>query len=189
MSLIDVYPNEFVGNVAGIPVYRPLANISCDELSVTPEDLVLGGGSGEMSANALPIGFAVASAVEFELFDHTWNMSRNFRNFLNSEGHKFSDDDIDNINFYDEDIFDVQWEPNFTGDEWWDIGLLARESNYSHPAYRNIDHWLMVQAGRLYLNFRLDYSVGGTPLEREAFGFAVKRIRSLYPVDTMIIQQ
>lgn len=186
MSLIDVYLHDFVGSVAGVPVYLPFEDVSNDEFSASRTDLVLGGGSGEVTANVLPIISAVISAVEFEIFDWTWNLSRNFKNFFEAEGFLYSVEDID---FADYDDTCEPWNPVFTGDEWWNIGLLAREMDYARPAYRNIEHWLMVQTGRLYLNFRSDYVFGGTSLEQEAFNFAVKRIRSLYTVDTMITQQ
>lgn len=185
MSLIDVPLHDFVGSVAGVPVYLPFEDVSNAEFDATMTDLVLGGGSGEMTANVLPIISAVVSAVEFELFDRSWNLSRNFRNFFESEGFIYSVEDID---FADYDENCEPWSPVFTGDEWWSIGLLAREAGYTRPTYRNVEHWLMVQTGRLYLNAFPDYVFGGTGLEREAFSFAVKRIRSLYLVDTVITQ-
>ncbi|MCC6507773.1 MAG: hypothetical protein IT423_01600 [Pirellulaceae bacterium] len=52
MSYIDTFDNEFVGYFGGIPVYHPLevvpATPDCPEdFSCGPENLVVGGGSGE----------------------------------------------------------------------------------------------------------------------------------------------
>jgi hypothetical protein len=50
MSYIDSFRHEFIGFFAGLPVYHPLevvvdtANFSC-----TPQNLIMGGGSGLLS--------------------------------------------------------------------------------------------------------------------------------------------
>lgn len=50
MSYIDTINHSYVGNFAGLPVYHPLENLDeekQDEFSATPQNLILGGGSGE----------------------------------------------------------------------------------------------------------------------------------------------
>lgn len=55
MSYIDSIKHELVGYINGLPIYHPLENIKdgawgeCD-FSCTPENLVIGGGSGEHPA-------------------------------------------------------------------------------------------------------------------------------------------
>lgn len=53
MSYIDTFDNEFVGYFGGIPVYHPLevvpafSNEAPRDFACSPENLVIGGGSGE----------------------------------------------------------------------------------------------------------------------------------------------
>lgn len=52
MSYIDTFDNEFVGFLAGYPVYRPLVvndfhDHEVGDFSCTPNDFVVGGGGGE----------------------------------------------------------------------------------------------------------------------------------------------
>jgi hypothetical protein len=52
MSHIDSYDHEYIGSLGGLPIYRPLKIIEGDkwggyDFSATPENLILGGGSGE----------------------------------------------------------------------------------------------------------------------------------------------
>lgn len=49
MSHIDSFPHEIVGLFGNIPVYHPLENIDGD-FTATPQQLILGGGSGEHPA-------------------------------------------------------------------------------------------------------------------------------------------
>jgi len=52
MSYIDSYDHEYIGSLGYLPIYRPLQIIEGDkwggyDFSATPENLILGGGSGE----------------------------------------------------------------------------------------------------------------------------------------------
>lgn len=164
--------SDLVGRVANVPVFVS---------SYDDSDLFLHG----RSVSNVPFISAVISAVEFELFDHTYNFSRNFENFMSSEGFVYSADDVD---FADYVSHLSAPKFDFTGDEWWDIGLFARELDYVHPNYARIEHWLMVQLGRLYLCAHPDFELGENSMERAVFKFAVKRIRNLYPVNVLISQ-
>jgi hypothetical protein len=71
MSYIDGYKHELVGMLGRLPVYRPLENIpepidepNCEDFGCTPQQLVMGGGSGEHPGLVLlePAG-AVAAFV------------------------------------------------------------------------------------------------------------------------------
>lgn len=52
MSYIDSYDHEYIGSLGYLPIYRPLQVIEGDkwggyDFSATPNNLILGGGSGE----------------------------------------------------------------------------------------------------------------------------------------------
>ncbi|WP_417533835.1 hypothetical protein [Marinobacterium stanieri] len=51
MSYIDSYDHEYIGSLGYLPIYRPLQVIEGDkwggyDFSATPDNIVLGGGSG-----------------------------------------------------------------------------------------------------------------------------------------------
>jgi len=55
VSYIDSFDHQYIGNLGRLPLYRPLQNIhggswGSDDFSATPQNLVLGGGSGEHPA-------------------------------------------------------------------------------------------------------------------------------------------
>lgn len=55
MSYIDSFDHEYIGNLGRLPLYHPLQIIDgdgwgCHDFSATPENLVIGGGSGEHPA-------------------------------------------------------------------------------------------------------------------------------------------
>lgn len=55
MSYIDSFDHEYIGNIGYLPIYHPLSTIEGDEwgaidFGAAPDNLVLGGGSGEHPA-------------------------------------------------------------------------------------------------------------------------------------------
>lgn len=55
MSYIDCFDHEYIGNLGYLPIYHPFVNIEGgkwgdSDFSATPQNLILGGGSGEHPA-------------------------------------------------------------------------------------------------------------------------------------------
>ena len=72
MSYIDTFDHEFVGLFAGLPLYHPLETVqgtpSTSDFSCSPDNLVLGGGSGEHPAIVFTnLGCAATYFLQFSL--------------------------------------------------------------------------------------------------------------------------
>ena len=75
MSYIDAYDHEYIGSLGYLPIYRPLQVIDGDkwggyDFSATPDNLVLGGGSGEHPGLVV---HKPGSLVAKFLYDQIWS--------------------------------------------------------------------------------------------------------------------
>ena len=54
MSYIDTFDHEFIGFIAGLPIYLPLETVTASdipsEFGCSPQNLIIGGGDGEHPA-------------------------------------------------------------------------------------------------------------------------------------------
>lgn len=129
MSMVDSYLHRHVGTIGGmIELYVALEDIQIDEVAVASGDVLLGGGSGGYSAHAVSMNDLIFTAVEFELFDHySWVFRHSFENWLKAEGYSYTEDSFDFSDFFDNAsvVHAVDW--SFSGDEWWEIEVYARE--------------------------------------------------------------
>lgn len=75
MSYIDSFDHEYIGNIGYLPIYHPLTTITGDkwgavDFGATPNNLVLGGGSGEHPALVIHnLPSVVVKFLYFNLLD------------------------------------------------------------------------------------------------------------------------
>jgi hypothetical protein len=63
MSFIDAFRHQLCGYLAGVPLYLPAENIS-GEFEATPDNLVLGGGSGELDGVVVDVVAAIGRVLD-----------------------------------------------------------------------------------------------------------------------------
>lgn len=137
MSHIDSFRHEIVGRFAGLPVYHPLEKIDGD-FQCGPDQLVLGGGSGEHPALVIAKPqAAVACFLDAELSNQQGAHVEAWNAVI---AHHLDYNHADNLVFHDWSIsdfaeFDARCRSNTMPNPYWDELELS------------IEHWLVLGFG------------------------------------------
>lgn len=143
MSEIDCWPHETVGSINGnIPVYHPLAPIGSASFTAGPSDVLLGGGSGELSATVVPLRAAFC-LLAWHLTDDG-SRAAALVSALGREDHWWSDLTTGPKVMADRVTF------GWCGDEWGDLYPIALKTGYDpdeEDLPGSVEDWYTLLAG------------------------------------------
>lgn len=159
MSFIDTFKHEHIGFVTVIPIYLPSEKIT-GEFEADTSSILLGGGSGELSAYVMSHGDVIYSALDLNFYE---SKSFDFSNTAKNLMQTFGVNEDDYCNFLDEllpqhaigapDTFNY---PEWSGDEWYSIVTAAISDGYDTKSNNGITAWLEARVGEKMLNEHFD---------------------------------
>lgn len=142
MSYIDSFDHEYIGQLGYLPIYRPLEVIHGEgwggyDFSATPDNLVLGGGSGEHPA--LVLHRLEALAVRF-LYDQ---ITEDEAQTLEQADKAYLDD----LYFSDRTLEFCQWNIRHYAD----LQKMAESSSFLNPLSQDqsVEQWIAQSMGEL----------------------------------------
>ncbi|MGY5956774.1 hypothetical protein ACUY4R_000817 [Kosakonia sp. BK9b] len=142
MSYIDSYDHEWIGELGYLPIYHPLQNIEGEgrgayDFSATPENLVLGGGSGEHPALVV---HQLPSLAAIFLYDQ---LSEEEEAALGAEEKAF----VEDLCFAAEPLEFCGWR---VGD-FARLQAMAESPAFMHPvtAEEEVENWIEKSLGEL----------------------------------------
>jgi hypothetical protein len=91
MSFIDTFRHQLCGYLAGVPLYLPGEDIT-GEFDASPDDLVLGGGSGELAGAVVDVVAAIGHVVDDYIEDAECPCDRSARRCADCGGRGFDPD-------------------------------------------------------------------------------------------------
>lgn len=140
MSFIDCWKHEWLGNVGGAPVYRALETIS-GEFEAQAGDIIIGGGSGELSATVFTPYHLKDTEISLPYFK---NEETEESLKLEEEWYEATEDHPENGIMRLREIGN-----DWSGDEWYSIVEQAMSEGYVRKGAYTIEVWLAEGALRL----------------------------------------
>lgn len=149
MSFIDVFQHKHVGFIADIPIYLPEQDIS-GEFTARANAILLGGGSGELSAWVLDPVDVLFMTVDHHLYQTDESEVPSPENYGVSD--EAYDAFMDTL-FPDDESIVYRPGPTWTLDESYRIVTRAMAAGYVEgEPHRFVENWLTVKVGERFFD-------------------------------------